>query len=696
MGNGKCVNCFAPLAGGSVCGQCGFDNAAYRPQPHHLPPGTVLRDRYIIGRAMGQGGFGITYVGFDTNLDFKVAIKEYFPEGTALRDASQTAVSCYPSQNTRERYDVGLRKCVNEARALAKLGAIPSIVRVQDFFQENNTVYIIMEFVEGVTLNAYLKRLPERPGYKEAVTLLAPVGAALEEIHASGFVHRDISPDNIMITRKGEPKLLDFGAVKAVATGGSVTENPVVKRGFSPMEMYTTDGKIGPWTDMYAYCATLCYILLGRPPEEPMDRVEEDPLPGILAKVVSPEQAAALLKGLAFQTKRRYQSMVELLAALNACKDDTAPVQDPAKTVLIDSRGTEKPADPERTLLSETEVIAKPAPKKPEPAAMPETEVIESSAPKKTGVDKALETNVRTGDGTVLLPTGGKKKKPIIIAAAITALVALCVIIGIAVSRPTGKVSVASPTTDASATTQAPSTTKAPSTTSAPSTAKAPTTTQPQAEETDKVTIKPINSAGVGDYVEFGMYEQDNNTSNGKEDIEWLVLAKEDGKAFLISRYGLACKKYNETDTSVTWETCTLRTWLNGTFYNSAFSGAEQESIVSTTVTASVNPVYDTNPDNDTNDKVFLLSIDEANQYISLERDRMCIPTAYAATQGAYESSDYKVGGKGCCWWWLRSRGDLSYTAATVSYGGNIRSVGYNVNSANGAVRPALWVDLNA
>ena len=680
MGNGKCLNCFAPLSDGPVCGQCGFNNAAYRPQPHHLPPGAVLRDRYIIGRAMGQGGFGITYVGFDLNLDFRVAIKEYFPEGTALRDASQTAaVSCYPSQSTRDRYDVGLRKCVNEARALAKLGAIPSIVRVQDFFQENNTVYIIMEFVEGVTLNAWLKRRAQRPDYREAVTLLAPVGAALEEIHASGFVHRDISPDNVMITRKGEPKLLDFGAVKAVATGGSVTENPVIKRGFSPMEMYTTDGKIGPWTDMYAYCATLCYMLMGRPPEEPMDRVEDDPLPDMLAKAVSPAQASVLLKGLAFQPKQRYQSMAELLAALNNCLNDPAPVQDPAKTVLIDSHGAEKPADPARTLLSETEVIPKPSPKKPEPSSMPETEIIERSAPKKADVYKAPGMNALTGDGTVLLPTGGKKKKPnVIIAAAITALVLLCVIIGVAVSQQSGKVSTTS------------SSTRAPSTTSAPSTTKAPTTTQPRAEETEKVSIKPLNSADVGDYVEFGAYEQDNNMTNGKENIEWLVLAKENGKVLLISRCGLDCKEYNESYTSVTWETCTLRKWLNDTFYNSAFSGAEQGRIATTTVTVDKESRYSTSPENSTMDKIFSLSINEAYKYFNSDDKRKCKPTAYAKGQGAKEYSY-----NDCYWWWLRSPGEMPGYAAYVYNTGYVSSYGNFIPSLY-AVRPALWIDLNS
>ena len=328
MGNRACISCFAPLSGGPVCPRCGFDNAAYRPKPHHLPPGTVLRDHYVVGRVMGQGGFGITYVGFDTTLDRRVAVKEYFPEGTAIREASQSAaVGCYADRSFQERYGAGLRKYLNEAKSLARLDDIPGIVRVLEYFQANNTAYIIMEFVEGVTLVSYLQRQPRRPGYREALSLLSPVGAALGEIHARGFVHRDVSPDNIMISDDGTAKLLDFGAVKTVTKGGSTTEFPVVKRGFSPIEMYSTTGKIGWWSDVYAYCATLYYMITGSVLEEPMNRYTKDTAGEKLSQVVSPTQTAALLKGLAYESNRRYQSFTEMTAALTACQDDPVRVR---------------------------------------------------------------------------------------------------------------------------------------------------------------------------------------------------------------------------------------------------------------------------------------------------------------------------------------------------------------------------------
>ena len=319
MGNKACVNCFAPLAGGPFCGHCGFDNGAYQPEPHHLRPGTVLCGRYVIGRAMGQGGFGITYAGFDTNMNRRVAIKEFYPNGFASRDASQTAVvTCTGTGNIAENYRLGVNKCIQEARSLAQLDDIPGVVRGLDQFQANNTAYIIMEFVEGVTLSDYLRRLPQRPDFRQAVELLFPIGNALQKVHERGYVHRDVSPDNIMINSKGELRLLDFGAVKMVVSDdGGKTEHPIIKRGFSPMEMYSTDGEIGPWSDEYAYCATLYYMITGYKVDEPTRRIYDDTIDANLANVVTDEQREVLKKGLALQPNARYLDIKVLLDQLN-------------------------------------------------------------------------------------------------------------------------------------------------------------------------------------------------------------------------------------------------------------------------------------------------------------------------------------------------------------------------------------------
>ena len=195
----------------------------------------------------------------------------------------------------------------------------------------------------------------------------------------------------------------------------------------------------------------------------------------------------------------------------------------------------------------------------------------------------------------------------------------------------------------------------------------------------------------VGNYIKFGAYEQDNNTSNGKEDIEWLVLEVKDGKALVISKYALDCKPYNTSYTAVTWETCTLRKWLNSNFLDVAFSADEKAMIPTVTVSADKNPEYSTNPGNATQDQMFLLSITEANKYFSSDSARQCKPTEYAVAGGAYVSSS-----NGNCCWWLRSPGGTQDNAADVYHDGDVNELGGNVNYDYCAVRPALWIDLNS
>lgn len=206
-------------------------------------------------------------------------------------------------------------------------------------------------------------------------------------------------------------------------------------------------------------------------------------------------------------------------------------------------------------------------------------------------------------------------------------------------------------------------------------------------------SIKPLllAKANPGDTVFFGAYEQDNNTSNGKEDVAWLVLAKENNKIFVISEKGLDCQPYNvEQYANVTWETCTLRKWLNTDFINSAFSSDEKTKIPTVTVSADKNHGYSANPGNATQDQVFLLSITEANKYFNSTGARQCEPTDYAVANGAWESDSGNF-----CWWWLRSPGDVPGSAARVSGGGIVSDAGYVVDYNDGAVRPAMWISID-
>ena len=208
----------------------------------------------------------------------------------------------------------------------------------------------------------------------------------------------------------------------------------------------------------------------------------------------------------------------------------------------------------------------------------------------------------------------------------------------------------------------------------------------------DKYKVEKLKVAKVGDYVFFGAYEQDNNTSNGKEYIEWLVLEVKDGKALVISKYALDCQQYNTSDTDVTWETCTLRKWLNNDFLGAAFSADEKSMIPTVTVSEEKNPDYSTNPGNTTQDQVFLLSITEANKYFSSDSARQCKPTEYAVAGGAYVNSPNDN-----CRWWLRSPGGSQSGAAGVGSDGGVSGGGIGrIVDGYSAVRPALWIDLNS
>ena len=216
-------------------------------------------------------------------------------------------------------------------------------------------------------------------------------------------------------------------------------------------------------------------------------------------------------------------------------------------------------------------------------------------------------------------------------------------------------------------------------------------------EKYGKEWADTVKNASVGDTITFGAYEQDNNTSNGKEAIEWTVLDKDGMSLLLISKQALDCQQYNTSYTDVTWESCSLRKWMNGTFLNKAFNAEEQAQIQNTTVSADKNPEYNTNPGNATTDKVFLLSINEVEKYFNSDEARKCAPTAYAKAQGAYTSDIYKTAsGAATCWWWLRSPGNSQTHAASVHNHGSVYYTGYLVNYAHDAVRPALWINLDS
>ena len=303
----------------------------------YLLPGTELNNRYVIEDLLGHGGFGITYAAYDKVLNVRVAIKEYLPRQLATRGEAQTKVSIFTGE-ARQQYDYGLRKFLEEAQSIARFAHHPNVVSARDFFEANGTAYMVMEYVEGVTLKEYLEKKGGRISFEEVQAIIMPVMDALREVHQAGLLHRDISPDNIYITTSAQVKILDFGAARYFAGEQSKSLSVILKSGYAPEEQYRTAGKQGAWTDVYAVGATIYKALTGKTPPDAFDRKEEDALepPSRLGVMIPPNAEQALLKALAVSASHRFQTMGEFQQALQG--DASMTVAFPRRT------GTSQPA----------------------------------------------------------------------------------------------------------------------------------------------------------------------------------------------------------------------------------------------------------------------------------------------------------------------------------------------------------------
>lgn len=330
----RCLNCFKENSE-VPCHHCGWipDSPT---RPPFIPVGTVLNDCYQIGRVLGHGGFGITYQGWDTNLDLPIAIKEYYPRKLATRVGSSLSLSVYTRQE-RNRFEDGLHDFQEEAKILAKFQGNPNIVGVYRFFHANNTCYMVMEYVSGVTLYAYLKH-KGRLNYEMTFKVLSPVMKALKSVHEVGLLHRDVSPHNIYITKDNKVKLLDFGAARSFNRIGDEEGLVIVKPGYAPQEQYQARGNQGPWTDVYGLSATFYHCLTAEPPPVADERAEHDTLkpPSEYEGVdIPPAAEQALIKGLAVEVADRFQDIDSFRSALPKQKNTVekaaeAPV--PAQT----------------------------------------------------------------------------------------------------------------------------------------------------------------------------------------------------------------------------------------------------------------------------------------------------------------------------------------------------------------------------
>lgn len=323
-----CYNCFKEIPDHSECCPfCDFDREKNRNDyPQALPFGSILNGRYITGRVLGQGGFGITYVAKDHKTKSLVAIKEFFPDAMAVRTS---AISVSPYSGERgENFAYGRQLFLQEAKTLAEFIGNPNIVRVYRYFEENGTAYFVMEYVEGKSFQQLIAEKGGRLCWDEAIDVIAPVLNALAAVHSKGIIHRDVTPDNIRVTADGTVKLLDFGAARYSLGDVSRSLDIVLKHGFAPKEQYSRWGKQGPYTDIYCVGASLYYALTGHKPPEAIDRMERDDLipPSALGVRITREQENALIKALSVSPADRFQSARDFLESLKS----VSQAEDPA------------------------------------------------------------------------------------------------------------------------------------------------------------------------------------------------------------------------------------------------------------------------------------------------------------------------------------------------------------------------------
>ena len=277
---------------------------------HCLRKETRLIGRYTIEGVLGQGGFGITYLGIDELHEKKVAIKEFFPQGIVTRNIEYQDTVTVTFVGEKDNYEKGKERFLKEARTMAKFSKDEGIVKALDFFEINNTAYIVMEYLEGITLKRYLRE-NQRIAPEDLIELLVPLIESLDEIHSQGMIHRDISPDNIMVLPDGRIKLMDFGAARDYTEFGEKSLSIVLKPGYAPPEQYQTHGVQGPWTDIYALCATMYKCITGENPPDAIERVMDDSLKKIseFGIVIPPQEEAAIIKGMSVSAKDRYQDI---------------------------------------------------------------------------------------------------------------------------------------------------------------------------------------------------------------------------------------------------------------------------------------------------------------------------------------------------------------------------------------------------
>lgn len=623
---------------------------------YSLQRNTGLIGRYVIQEVLGQGGFGITYLGIDKLYGNKVAIKEYYPQKIAMRKAQYEDVVTVTSIEEKNNYNKGKKRFLDEAQVMARFNKNEGIVKILDFFEANNTAYIVMEYLEGITLKQYLGKYGVIQ-FRNLIEMMLPLREALIEIHSQGLIHRDISPDNIMVQHNGKLKLMDFGAARDYTESGNKSLTVILKSGYAPPEQYQTHGVQGPWTDIYALCATIYKCLTGITPPDAIARVMDDKFkePDQLDGKLSPDIKKILWKGMNIFPEERYQDIGEF--GEDVCDALFIPEEN-KKLDLYNEKNIDEDLD---------------SPDKDNESALKDDKI--EGAVKKTSIPKKK-----------------KRKSPV---KKVLAIVVCLLLAGGIKYYSTGNEQEIS-------------------------TVKKDLVENPQivkdtsVEGGKKVTwdcvwfgsypqTKIVSSSKENDLYstleKSNGWDKNNDIIIGKEKyhrakkcyfkyepIKWRVIKCENGEALLLSDIVLDKQKYNKRLKKVSWEKSTLRKWLNKKFMNRAFSSSEQEAIRTTKVINEDNYYYKTDGGNDTLDKIYLLSLsetDEEKEYGFTDSYGMTIKYSNYA-----DLCDYQ-------YWWLRTPGEKNISAAAVDMSGEAY-VGGGESDMELGIRPVLHLNLLA
>lgn len=313
-----CPVCFQETMEHGMCQNCGYVFEEASIERNHLPPFTILDTKYLLGKSLGQGGFGITYLAENMLNGLRCCIKEYFPSNL-IQGRTSDGTIILSDEKKRLEYEDGKQRFIEEARTLQELHGNVSVVDIQDFFEENGTAYFVMELIEGCNLRTFKKEHNEEQTFKMALQMLLLIGSALAEVHRFGMIHGDISPENILITQDGDIKLIDFGAARSFRHGSSKKEKKVyLKPNYAPYEQYTLKPCQGPWTDIYALAATFYFIVSGEKMLDALSRAQGKNYISLykLSPAVSKPLSDVIDRALEFDYHDRYCNMMEFLKAL--------------------------------------------------------------------------------------------------------------------------------------------------------------------------------------------------------------------------------------------------------------------------------------------------------------------------------------------------------------------------------------------